>query len=289
MLAMNFMMDTFRNAFLNTQPTDIYDTNNECLREVDIPLWPLFDNLCAPYIVKPRYLNRENFYIILNSYDIEDTDPLVEVQQTQFIKKYKNIQCLSQQINNLKQNITLSDDIGSDMLKQFLEEFRHKCTRCITDDGSKMNILSKDVLNDITPLPANEIFNNIYYKKNKILSIEYIYSQFRKEFYYYMFEKLYDATVDKLKILDENTKNCTKLEFDCSQILKNIEFLDTFLIYDLTEPRADWDSMFELHEQLFIRKEQKNTLEHLYNTIPLLQDRSKDRQFILVNKLSLLL
>ena len=262
---LDLMFPTIRNTPLNAPPNTIYNFET-ILTKMDLPLWPIYqdlrihDNFGWDYEASRRkqYFKRT----------VVDSRGRFIVEPTQ---KFSLIQDLSDELYTHRKNLLEEAERNTDVIdsltktyKVFLGKFRHICQPDMCgEDKALVNKIVETAFNkkNITDM-SNLIFNSMLYKNREFQDISTLYEQFFEFFYHRAIDNLFALAFAEFELLIK--EDCDLI--NCGRILKAIELLDERNIYPLNQQREIQDVLFEIHKGLFLRCDQKNTLEDIYRT-----------------------
>ena len=282
-VALNLLHATIENIYGIEQKkikkySFLYDTFTKILKSnMNNPAWGLYiDSASSDYNpARDMYYKKENpsIEMIQKNYRLEllDTDA-----------NYIQVKKMSETFAEIRKKLEFPDSIRNsnnnqhkiDALKTFLEDFRYSCDPvkpCSVDPIEAAIHPSPrprvppppPPRGSILPLPTYEfdvIFNELLYNGNtKEKSISFLYlthwSVFYKNLIYIKYKQIWSILHSK-KLCDDR--------YLCGYIIKMLEPLDSELLYSWNELRRIEDILFELQNGNFIRKKQKDILEHIY-------------------------
>ena len=264
---LDLMFPTIRNTFLNAPQNTIYNFHN-MIKSMDMPLWPIYEDLRIgngrDFGSRFQAEVRDDYF----SRSIIDSQHIFVVKPNQ---KFSLIQDLSNELYAHRKNLLEEAERNADIIdslsktyRDFLGKFRHICEPDMCgEDKTLVTKIVKTAYNkkNITDMP-NRIFNSMLYKNRQFQDISTLYELFFEYFYDRVIDNLFVLMFAEFKTLIE--EDCDLI--NCGRILKAIEFLDERNIYPLNQQRGIQDVLFELHKGLFLRCDQKNTLEDIYRT-----------------------
>ena len=221
----NLIIDNFKNAIISS--------NIVC----DVPFVRLFDNkLRGTKTLNDRFEYSEIIKPTINIH-------LSEVNACNIDKINK----ISDKINEIK-NIEYAEKTeiinSQEALKLYISEYRSNCK---TDKYIELKKFIDDIIIIEEEIDyITEIFEDLVFSK-KIHSFSSLYIKHYNHFYNILINTLYLKCIAKLKTLKE---------YNCAEILKNIELLDYNEIYSFEKNRTIEHILFEIHTNYFIKKEQ---------------------------------
>jgi len=168
-------------------------------------------------------------------------------------KYLNNISFLSDFISSKK--IQLVDEQYNQSLKDFLKEFRSVCTKL----SINYEIFEQINMEDIDEIYYNKIFDDILNLEN-FYSINRLYLANTDLLYDRLIAKKYNSIVDKL-----NSNQSAELNEACGEVLRIISELDPLVIHGFDKPRSQSQIVFELHNEIFIRAEQRKLIDSFFS------------------------
>ena len=230
---------------------------------IDFPYWALFHKdrpFIKDYHIRKIYLEFNE--IELNKFNINflnDTDDI------KLIKELLNyIDIFKKNIINPYNTFVEITDINI-LIDNFLQDYNYRCIE--NKDGQPYendNIYDEYLkIESIIYIDYEiEVFLiNTIFTSNKLFNIPLLYSIFYKYFYLKMTRNKFNDILKNLFNIKKNNDD----QYGCSILLKTLEYLNINLIYEFDKERSIEDILFELHTSLFIRKEQKEILNIIYD------------------------
>jgi hypothetical protein len=233
-----------------------------------IPYWALFhiERDIISYDMKNRtdvLTFKDTASFINRTYDFTD---ILSMPQYNLIKEF------SEDFYKIKQSFATTN--GSTILRKFLDDFRYKCQPY---ESSRNDSVFDDIMHKIYPTIEYTRTNNITKSSSAILKeliltnkqlphLIGIYSIFYKELYQNLIDLLFLESIKKVHKLAKPDELKDKLK-TCGCVLKEIEYLDSRLIYGFDQKRETEDILFEIQSRSFLRAEQKETINTIYNNV----------------------
>ena len=235
----------------------LYDNNSMLNKKNDVPYWALFEK----YTNKNNYKMRKEYLKIDEIQNIDSFFNLIELKNT---NEYIICKQIIKEINYEK-NIIIPEENKNKDTQNFLSDFRYKCSAIL-------NIKDKIVLN--TSKDNNYFINiinnnfNIEYVKNEIKNTNntlFNICNLYTNNYIYFYKMLIK------KIFNEIKKNFNKFILEpkshCVILLKIFEKIDDKIIYGFDKRRNIGEIIFELHDEVIIRRRQKRYIKSIYNDL----------------------
>lgn len=245
-----FIYDIFKNIYDKELLLDI---------KIDIPYWYIYyidseDIKLTDYNIK----NRENTFINIPNSKIYNNI----IQEIHELQEYKLINELAIEINDLK-NKTNEDKykLTDSLLYDFLSKIRSTCIKFTIDVCRNLKIKTTNIkLNYLNNLKEYKIdlACNIYKKliilqEQKIGNIINLYDEFYIDLYKLIYKINFNRIYDTISKFNDD-------DYSCIKILKIIEFIDPFVIYNKNTSKDISTIIFELTSGLFLRTDQVETL-----------------------------
>lgn len=200
----------------------------------------------------------------------------------QYLEKIKN---LSELITSQKKNFVV--DVKNNKLQNFINTFRSVCD---IEDNHKVEIINliesiafdyiiatnnnknvEDVeyIESITSIMYPSAYNTKYINSERIFSLNSVYigHNYNKHIAKLYSRLITDKYLKIAKTFDDIKNDWDGLVNKCGEILRIISELDPIVIYNFKENRTFSEVLFELHNEMFLRSEQKEYLDN-FNTNP---------------------
>ena len=226
-----------------------------------IPYWALF----TVDEISPNLMNRKDIFTFQSISKIDyNFTKITDMDQ------YKKIKLFVEKFNELKYNFSGSN--LSEMLQNFLNEFRYKCR---SYDSTRNDPIYSTIIDGIYPdsnytrnnkiltTDSDIILTSLILTNKHVANICEIYSKYYTQFYQNLIDLRFIEIIQKLHTIAESKESMKDIIKTCGRVLKEIELLDTNLIYTFDKSRSIVDILFELHTGYFLRAEQKTILDEI--------------------------
>jgi hypothetical protein len=245
-------LNAYENAYTmqNIEPSNVYKIEN--YRDISFtPYWMLFDEditkKSSKVLDRSHILSYEPILPDKSDYDFTD---ILSMPQYTIINEF----CMK--FDTLRKTFDTKE--LSQKLKLFLDDFHYKCrSMAAANDVTLTNIASKI---NATYLRQNNIIdhsNKLIEKMiltDKLPQLINIYSSFYKEFYQNLIDLRFLEIIEKLHTIEPDKTKMINVIKTCGLILKEIQLLDTFLIYDFDKEEVGFGVNIHSKDKVFLRE-----------------------------------
>ena len=216
---------------------------------IDIPYWALIKSK-LDYKKRLKYIGQDlfdiNYYYSVNLKNINCLKPFIAIKEiVKSLGKYKK---------------NFIDKITGDDLCVFLKNFKSICDQINTDKNEE--IINQKIIEfkvDDEKFKSNDIFIfNYLVNTKRIANISNLYLIKSDFFYTKLIYKKYFQ-------IYQNILNTT--DYSCDNLLKILEPLDIDIVLDFEKNRTIEEIIFEIHNELLVRKEQHYIITKINNDI----------------------
>jgi len=167
-------------------------------------------------------------------------------------------------IKNIKKNYDITS-INNNM-KKYIENFNSICSSNL---DKKEIIYYGNIFDNLIDRFNTDISNDMINCINKFTYDQFFDFNYDKKFFNLRSLYLNNSDVFYTLLIIKKFVDFKNLHLDinCGEILRLISSLDTNIIYPFTSERTLSDILFELHNELFIRKEQKELITNFINNL----------------------
>ena len=283
----NLIYTHFYNLHLKNNENSVYKQYINILYTIDstlyvyndVPYWALFGKKINVY----EYEERKEYLKInttKNKKELFDMTELKKTDEYEICTKIIDIfDCPKIEINTLSPEYS-----NNEKVKNFLTDYRYKCTEitnllytdknktfytnahinlnAVKDNNYFITLISNDLNLEYTA--TDNIINK---NKNLLLNISNIYTRYYLYFYKMLIKKIFNSIKKEFNInIGKNNKSIL--------LVKIFEKLDYKIIYDFDQKRNISEIIFELQDELIIRRRQKTYIDKII--LDLYGDNSDD-------------